>query len=143
MMLELAEQINKDKFVPDYIIGISRGGYFPVAFINKMLHKWAKITFADIERDELDPNKRTIRELGICEGVDIKGKKILLCDDTNETGLTFIALKQYLEQRGAIVKILCYFSRPASQIVPDYVVDPEIDFEPQYPWGNLGNLISS
>ncbi len=114
-----------------------------------MLHKWAKITYADIERDELDPAKRVIREScfcegnSACEGIDLGGKKILLCDDTNETGLTFIALKKHLEQRGAKVKILCFFSRPTSQVVPDYVVEPAIDFEPEYPWVNLGNLIPS
>lgn len=142
MSINLGEQIKEDGFNPDYIIGISRGGYFPAAFINEMLSKWARIGFVDIGRDDFLPDKRIIKGSSFCEETDLRDKKILLCDDINETGLTFIAVKKYLEQRGAKVKILCFFSRPISKIVPDYVVVSEINFEPIFPWEELRNRIS-
>ena len=74
--------------------------------------------------------KRTVRN-EILD--DIKDKKILLVEDVLETGRSLIVGKQYLESKGSIVKTVCYFILPESEIIADFYIEKIIE-RPIFPW---------
>lgn len=126
--------MQSDCFHPDYIAGISRGGYYPAIFINSMTTKWARIGYFDMNIEKHYADKKSVGASSFCESEDLSGKRILLCEDDLQSGSTFIAIKDFLEKRGAIVRTLSFFSHPESMIDPDYIYMKRVDFEPIFPW---------
>jgi len=130
--------MQSDHFQPDYIIGISRGGYYPAILINTMMTaKWARIGYFDMEVDKDYPDKKRIRASSFHDTEDLDGKSVLLCEDDLQSGSTFIADREFLEKRGATVKTLSFFSHPESRIDPDYTYMKNIDFRPVFPWNAI------
>ena len=118
--------MHKDKFVPDVVIGLSRGGlqpavmlsnYFDVPMIPVSLalrdHQVEKVDF------ELDPNK-----------------KYLVIDDINDSGATLNRLAQYLNEHTWRSAVL--INNLPSPFEPDYqgieINKDEEDVWVVYPW---------
>ena len=118
--------MHKDKFVPDVIIGLSRGGlqpavmlsnYFDVPMIPVSLalrdHQVEKVDF------ELDPNK-----------------KYLVIDDINDSGATLNRLAQYMNEHTWRSAVL--INNLPSPFEPDYqgieINKDEEDVWIVYPW---------
>ena len=118
--------MHKDKFVPDVIIGLSRGGlqpavmlsnYFDVPMIPVSLalrdHQVEKVDF------ELDPNK-----------------KYLVIDDINDSGATLNRLAQYMNEHTWRSAVL--INNLPSPFEPDYqgfeINKDEEDVWVVYPW---------
>lgn len=137
MAIFLNRMMKEDKFEPDFIIGISRGAYHLVAKINSMTLKWAKIGYFDIGTDKLDPHKKVIRNSIFDLDKNLSGIKVLVCEDDLRSGASFIAVKEYLEKKGAEVRTMSFFSHPFSKVEPDYIFQKNIDYEVCFPWDNL------
>ena len=118
--------MHKDKFVPDVVIGLSRGGlqpavmlsnYFDVPMIPVSLalrdHQVEKLDF------ELDPNK-----------------KYLVIDDINDSGATLNRLAQYMNEHTWRSAVL--INNLPSPFEPDYygieINKDEEDVWVVYPW---------
>ena len=118
--------MHKDKFVPDVVIGLSRGGlqpavmlsnYFDVPMIPVSLalrdHQVEKVDF------ELDPNK-----------------KYLVIDDINDSGATLNSLAQYMNEHTWRSAVL--INNLPSPFEPDYqgieINKDEEDVWVVYPW---------
>ena len=118
--------MHKDKFVPDVVIGLSRGGlqpavmlsnYFDVPMIPVSLalrdHQVEKVDF------ELDPNK-----------------KYLVIDDINDSGATLNRLAQYMNEHTWRSAVL--INNLPSPFEPDYqgteINKDEEDVWVVYPW---------
>ena len=77
---EILRQMAKDRWTPDIVVGISRGGLLPAKMISQYLEKPLEIV------------KISLRNEGICESnlalVEdaLKMKRILIVDDINDTG---------------------------------------------------------
>lgn len=103
-VIDIARQLQKDQWVPDYIVGITRGGLIPATLLSQYL---------DIPLETL---KVSLRDGGECESncwmaSDAFGyvpnsspgdtqidpayrKKILIVDDINDQGSTIAWIKQ-------------------------------------------------
>lgn len=81
----------------DYIVGIATGGVFVAACLGKILNKpvkiissklWSGITFYENYKKATDFFNGKEVKPDITGNLEIKGKKILLVDDTTYTGIT-------------------------------------------------------
>lgn len=120
MLLNLAEKINKDKFKPDVIVGVSRGGWPPARVLSDLLD---------------NPNIANVKAefyLGVAEtkgepiltqpvSVDVAGKNVLVVDEIADTGKSLKVVKEHIMAKGAKeVKIATVYYKPWSIITPDY-----------------------
>jgi len=120
MLINLAEKIRKDKFKPDVIVGVSRGGWPPARVLSDLLD---------------NPNLANVRDefyLGVAEtksepvltqpvSVDVTGKKVLVVDEIADTGKSLKVVKEHLMAKGAKeVKIATVYYKPWSIMTPDY-----------------------
>ena len=104
---DIALQMYKDNWCPDYIVGITRGGNVPATILSNMLGIRCEALKVSLRDDEQGPETNCWmsedafgynypEETGVtgCRW-DIKQRKnILIVDDINDTGATFNWIKQ-------------------------------------------------
>jgi len=86
---EILRQMQKDGWMPDYVVGLTRGGLVPANMISQYLDvpmETLKVSFRDDEERQ-DTNVWLADEA-------FAGKKILIVDDINDTGATLSWIKQ-------------------------------------------------
>jgi len=120
MLLNLAEKIRKDKFKPNVIVGVSRGGWPPARVLSDLMG---------------NPNIANVRAefyLGVAEtkgeptltqpvSMEVDGKKVLVVDEVADTGKSLKLVKEHIIERGATeVKIATVYYKPWSIVKPDY-----------------------
>lgn len=120
MLLDMAENIRKDKFKPDVIVGVSRGGWPPGRFLSDLLD---------------NPNLANVRVefyLGVAEtkgepvltqpvSASVAGKRVLLVDEVADTGKSLELAREHIVEKGAAeVKIAAVYYKPWSTVKPDY-----------------------
>jgi len=120
MLLSLAEKIRKDKFRPDVIIGICRGGWPPARVMSDLLGN-PKLANVSVEFyvDVAETKSKPVLTQPI--STSVKGKKVLILDDVADTGRTLKIVREHLFSKGAEqVKIATIYYKPWSIVVPDY-----------------------
>ncbi len=120
MLLDIAEKIRKNKFKPDIIVGVSRGGWPPARFLSDLLD---------------NPNLANVRVefyLGVAEtkgepvltqpvSTSVANKRVLLVDEVADTGKSLELAKEHIVEKGATeVKIATVYYKPWSTVKPDY-----------------------
>jgi hypothetical protein len=120
MLLNLAEKIRKDKFKPDVIVGVCRGGWPPARVLSDLM---------------CNPNLANVRVefyLGVAEtteepvltqpvSISVAGKKVLVVDEVADTGKSLKLVKEHLIKQGAVeIKIATVYYKPWSIVKPDY-----------------------
>jgi hypothetical protein len=133
MLLNLAEKIRKDKFKPDVIVGVSRGGWPPARVLSDLMG---------------NPNIANVRAefyLGVAEtkgeptltqpvSMEVDGKKVLVVDEVADTGKSLKLVKEHIIERGATeVKIATVYYKPWSIVKPDYY-EKETSLWIVFPW---------
>ncbi len=113
-------------FSPDIIVGIVRGGMIPARLLSTYLD--IKTVYCLNVQKQNDGRKVTVEITD-----DVTNKKILLVEDMLETGKSLIVAKEYLENKGAVVKTACLYTMPTSEFKPDYFLK-EIDKSVHFPW---------
>jgi len=118
--------MHKDKFVPDVVIGLSRGGLQPAVMLSN---------YFDVP---IIPVSLALRDHQV-ERLDFEidpGKKYLVIDDINDTGATLERLSQYMVEaqwRSAVL-----INNLPSPFEPDYqgieINKDEEDVWVVYPW---------
>ncbi len=126
LVSEINSLSNKITIQPDIIVGIVRGGVVPARLLSGKLNVKDMYCLTVKKTD----NKRIV-VTEIKE--DIKDKQVLLVEDMLETGRSLIAAKQYLEEKGAIIKTACLYTMPISEIKVDYFLK-EINENVNFPW---------
>ena len=101
MCHQITVQLYNSSWKPDLIVGITRGGNVPATILSNMLDIPAdaiKISF----RDDNKIVKSDVSLAKIAFGHDerllpttARGKKILIVDDINDSGLTFNSVDEY------------------------------------------------
>ena len=101
----IALQMYKDNWRPDYIVGITRGGNVPATILSNMLGIRCEALKVSLRDDEQGPETNCwmsedafgyidVEKRETCRW-DIKQRKnILVVDDINDTGATFNWIKQ-------------------------------------------------
>jgi len=107
--VNIALQMFKDSWMPDYIVGITRGGNVPATILSNMLGvrgEALKVSLRDNYDDESSESNCWMAEDAFgyvpledqetykCRWDISKRKKILVVDDINDTGATFNWIKQ-------------------------------------------------
>ena len=95
--LDIVRQMQQDDWMPDYIVGITRGGAIPAVLISQFLDVPMKPLMVNL-RDNPD----TVSDLGMADDAygynsDIGEqvcKNILIVDDINDTGATIAWIKK-------------------------------------------------
>jgi hypoxanthine phosphoribosyltransferase len=133
MLLNLAGKIRKDRFEPDVIVGVSRGGWPPARVLSDLLD---------------NPNLANVRAefyLGVAEtkgeptltqpvSVATAGRKVLVVDEVADTGKSLKLVKEHIAENGAAeVKIATIYYKPWSIITPDYY-EKETSLWVVFPW---------
>jgi len=120
LLLNLADEVRRDGFKPDVIVGISRGGWPPARIMSDLL-----------ENPEL-ANVKAEFYLGVAEtkgepvvtqpvSVSVRNKKVLVVDDVADTGKSLRLVASHLKEHGAAeVKIATLYYKPWSIVTPDY-----------------------
>ncbi len=120
MLLSLYEKIIKDRFKPDVIVGISRGGLTPARVMCDLL---GNANLANITVEFYVGVNKASSEPIITKPISmpVNGKDVLLFDDVADTGKSLCLAKKYLESNGTnCVKTAVIFYKPWSIITPDY-----------------------
>lgn len=96
----LAYRVAEDRFRPDLLVGIGRGGYTPGRLLADFLHKKALTAFR-IEHYTAGAEKtERARVVGSLDE-DLSGLRVLVVDDVNDSGETLEAAVGFLRERGA------------------------------------------
>jgi hypoxanthine phosphoribosyltransferase len=135
---ELAEMVAGDRFRPDAVIGIARGGLPLAAALGYALDVKPLGTL----NVEFYTGVGTTLDTPIVlpptlDRSSLAGKSILLADDVADSGRTLQLVVDLLRSDGSEVRTACLFSKPTTVVEPDYVWKKTarwIDF----PWSAQG-----
>lgn len=118
--LWLFEKMSKDKFVPDIILGVARGGWIP----GRLLADFFKMkSTANIKVEFYHKIGETNDKPLITQepGIDLSGKSVLVVDDVADTGKSLRVTIDLLIKEGAKeIKSATLFYKPQSEVKPEY-----------------------
>jgi len=120
MLLNLADKIRRDKFKPDIIVGVSRGGWAPGRVMSDLLEN---PQIANVKAEFYKGVAETKGEPIITQSVSmsVKGKRVLAMDDVADTGRSLRKVRSHLLEQGATdVRIATIYFKPWSVTLPDY-----------------------
>ena len=86
---EILRQIQRDAWVPDYVVGLTRGGLLPANLISQYL----EVPMETLKVSLRDSSSRSESNLWMAEDA-FEGKKILIVDDINDSGATLNWIKE-------------------------------------------------
>jgi hypoxanthine phosphoribosyltransferase len=122
MLLRLAKKIQKEKFLPDLIVGISRGGWIPARVMSDLLNN-NNITDVKVEFYIGIGETRNKPIMDKSSSVSMNDKKILILDDVSDTGKSLKLVKDYIYSKGALeIKTATIYCKPHSNLIPDYYI---------------------
>lgn len=120
--IALADQIKRNGFNPEIIVGVARGGWIPARILSDLLGN----TFvASIKVEFYKGVAETAKKPVVSQQVStsVAGKRVLVVDDVADTGGSLVTVRQNLLSRGASeVKIATLHYKPKSILRPDFYV---------------------
>ncbi len=124
MLLGIATKVRHEKFKPDIIVGVSRGGWVPTRILSDLLGT-KNLALVGIEFYDAAIKMRENPVLTQPVTIPIQSKNILLVDDIVDTGATLQLAKKHLLGEGAEpVKTATIYYKPTSAVKPDYYGKP-------------------
>ena len=86
---EILRQLQRDAWMPDYVVGLTRGGLVPANLISQYLEVPMECLKVSLRDDASQPESN----LWMAEDA-FEGKRILIVDDINDSGATLNWIKQ-------------------------------------------------
>lgn len=138
----LAFEIVDDRFDPDLIVAIGRGGYTPGRLLADFLHKKALTSFR-VEHYTAGAEEKVAkaRVIGSIDE-DLSGRRVLVADDVNDTGKTLEVAVPFLRGRGAAdVRTAVLQEKGTTRYPADYVGGRVAEWRwIIYPWAAIEDL---
>ena len=91
---EILRQIQLDGWLPDYVVGLTRGGLVPANLISQYLDIPMETLKVSLRDDHSEPESNLWMAEDAFGDNENGGKKILIVDDINDTGATLNYIKQ-------------------------------------------------
>ena len=119
-LLNLAKTIVRSGFVPDVIVGVSRGGWVPARVLCDLLGvpvlANVGVEFYSGVGQRQDKPRLTQRL-----STAVSGKKVLIVDEVADTGKSLKLAKEHIIKEGAEqVRTVTMYTKPWSTFEPDY-----------------------
>lgn len=129
--IELHRQIYFDSFIPEYVVGVTRGGLIPAVMLSQFLNVKMDVINISLLDDSTDNH--------IKESLITTTKNILIVDDINDTGDTLSAIASELNvNQKTNIKFATIVNNEASKFTVNYsVFDINKSETPEwivYPW---------
>ena len=120
MLVELAVRIRKSKYMPEVIVGVSRGGWPPARIMSDLLENQNLANMKVVFYKDIGVRNRTPV---ITQPVtsQVSGKRVLVVDDVSDSGLSLKAVYRHLKRKGARdIKVCTIYFKPRSVFTPDF-----------------------
>ncbi len=121
-LLDLANLIQNSGFVPEVIVGVSRGGWVPARILSDLMENSNLDTVTTkfyVGINQTKPEPQITQELSS----SVEGKTVLLVDDLVDSGKSLKLVISYLKNKDASgVKTATLYRKPWSVVVPDYCI---------------------
>jgi hypoxanthine phosphoribosyltransferase len=137
---EIAKKIKKDRYKPDIVFALSRGGFVPGRVIcDLMIIK--DLVSIKVDHWGITATKDGKAHLRYLINADLSGKKVLIVDDITDTGESMIVAKEFVEKLNPEeIKTAAIFHIKTSKFIPDYY-SKEIDWVwVIWPWNCVEDL---
>lgn len=120
MLLSQAGKIRRSGFIPDVIVGVTRGGWVPARVLSDLLGIHALATIrAEFYLGVAETQNAPVVTQGV--SADVTEKKVLLVDDVADTGKSLRLAVEHLKQHGASeIRVASVYLKPLSVVTPDY-----------------------
>lgn len=96
----LARRVRDEGFEPDLVLAVARGGFVPARIVCDLLGI-ADLASFRVQHYDMGAKKRAQARVTDPIAIDVRGRKILVVDDVNDTGDTLVVARRYLESLGA------------------------------------------
>ncbi len=142
---KVAKQIIDSGYEPDFIIGITRGGWVPSVNLSDLLDVKDLLAIR-VEHWGITATKSGKAELKFPLNMELSGKKILLVDDLTDTGESISVCIEHLKRLNAKeVKTATLIHKSNSNLKPDFYAEEVKEWKwIIFPWNlteDLSNLV--
>lgn len=93
---QLAQRIRQSDFQPEVIVAVARGGFTPARFLCDFLHVGALCAIR-VEHYQAGAQRTAQARITVPMSADIRGARVLLVDDVNDSGDTLKVARPHLE----------------------------------------------
>lgn len=139
MLLNQTQKIIDDRYKPDVILGISRGGSVPARILSDLLEN-SNLAFVRVESRQTEAEDDSAPTLTEAFSSPVSGKKVLIVDDVSDTGQSLNIVKKHVFEREANeAKVATLYYKPWSILKPDYY-EKETRRWIIFPWDLKENL---
>lgn len=120
MLLDLAQQIRRDDYRPEIIVGVSRGGWPPARVMSDLLQNPNLANMrVEFYKDIGVRNKKPRITQPVT--MDVVGKRVLVVDDVSDTGYSLRVVADHLRRRPVKeLRVCTLYMKPQSIFRPDY-----------------------
>src|SRR5260370_20803518 len=118
--LDLAQQIRKDQYKPDIIVGVSRGGWPPARVMSDLLQN-PNLANMKVEfyKDIGVRNKKPRITQPVT--MEVVGRRVLVVDDVSDTGHSLRVVANHLRRKPVKeLRVCTIYMKPQSIFRPDY-----------------------
>ena len=126
---KIADRMAEDKWEPDVIMGINRGGCIPGIYLSHRLNKPHEALDVRLRDHKAKPDLRNLEKAYAFQ------KKILIIDDINDTGTTLKGIHDIVVMEGMTdnVKYVTLFEKMSSDFSVQ-ICAKELDEEEEKQW---------
>ena len=120
MLLDLAQQIKKDEYKPEVVVGVSRGGWPPARVMSDLLQNPNLANLrVEFYKDIGVRNKKPRITQPVT--MEVVGKRVLVVDDVSDTGHSLRVAANHLRRKPVKeLRVCTIFMKPQSIYRPDY-----------------------
>lgn len=123
MLIGIALNIKKSGFRPDYIVGVSRGGWAPGRILSDLLENTHTV---NIKIEFYVGIGKTARKPIVTQPLteDINKKNVLVVDDVSDTGESLKVAMEHMVEKGARAAMTAtVYYKPHSIFKPDFFAE--------------------